>query len=128
MPSWLLISYYLTVAFNPQNDYTIYINSYNYAVTTNINNSYSLDIGGQAEIVNMLRFGGSIKTYAYNENMEISFSPVFVKYNVSASMFYKGIEFGIKHKCDHPIVSSNKIFGTQGGNETSIFLTLKGQL
>lgn len=123
---WLVLSYLLSASFHPQNSVIVFNQSSFSSHWAENPNSLSLTVGGTAEAFNLFRLTGNIQTYAYpTPNKAVSFQPFRSDYFVSASLFYRGLEVGIMHECDHPTVSF-PLHSWSGGNETSIFLTLKG--
>jgi len=85
-------------------------------------NSFTVNMGMGFEAWNILRVKGFMESYQFpNENG--LFSPFRIDYGFNACLFYKGLELGFYHECDHPVsYSINTIESIYGNKDTSIYL------
>jgi hypothetical protein len=128
MPSWLILSYVLSVGFIPTQVQCIGESSNNIEYIDNKNETIAtLNIEG--EIFNHFRIGigsNSYQTFNAIKNGLPSFCPYRIDYAFKFEIYDKGLSLGIQHECDHPILSdfssNNKYFLSQ----TIMFIQYKG--
>ena len=119
MNTWLVVGWFLTLSFYPQNNEMIYLDaSYN---MLNNRNSFSQDIELYVEIIDKIRLYTSVKTY----NISFVFPPHFYRtdYTLGIECFSKNFIFGILYKRDQVVLPYTEGFAAE---KIEIYTTVKG--
>jgi hypothetical protein len=126
---WLTLTWLLTIGYSPIQLSNWNVNSTTSAEISGVQSSYfTTDIGLSAEAWNHVRLSTDIETYEITDLSYTSFFPFRANYTISLALYAKGIELGIRHECDHPIVSTLSVV-PEGilMDETTVYIKLSGK-
>jgi hypothetical protein len=127
MPSWLVLSWALTVGYVPA-QYEILTSPLNTDTVENLRSGLiatSAELGVNAEILKHFRLSASCETYQYLMPELFGFAPYRADYVFGAAIFADNIELGLRHECDHG-VNSGPIEGHYASLETQFYLKISG--
>jgi hypothetical protein len=135
MPAWLVLTYLFTIGSVPTQSEGIEIlknsNKYTYALPLEGQNT-SVTFGLGTELFNIFRIQSEMKSYqTFQEikNVLPSFMPYRIDYTFKAELFYKNISLGIRHECDHSVISeSYPTINKYISSETEIYLKFEGKI
>jgi hypothetical protein len=90
---------------------------------------YSCDLALSLSAFDHLRFYTDWESFATkNEGHNLFFAPYRIDYSVGFALYAKGIELGIRHECDHPVVfsRSQRFDYSSLSSDTSLYLRFSG--
>jgi hypothetical protein len=124
---FLLVTYALVLSWLPLDDSYTIGQSGRIAPIASYSSAYSVDASAGLEAFGFLRLSAGIETLMLRNPYAagMAFSPFQSNYRASASVFYRGLEVGIAHECDHPVMSG-WLQGAYGKTETRLFISFKG--
>jgi hypothetical protein len=124
--SWLVLSWFLTLGLVPQNDQML-VQSHDAIYTANP--CFEQTAGLSLTALDHARAFFAIKTYEVKSN-SLLFAPFRSDYSIGAEVFSRNIILGIKHECDHPVVSNPGSFASNGYylGTTEVYLTFHGSM
>jgi hypothetical protein len=103
MPSWIVLSWALTVGWLPSSGVAIVDTNNSTAIVNQ--NTFSSKFEISAEAINHIRVWGSAETRESFDNSGTLglFNPYEAYYRFGTAIYSKGIEVGIEHECAHGI-------------------------
>jgi hypothetical protein len=131
MPSWIILSWALVLGFVPEQADVVSKGNLTCvdAIRTDLTATVA-ELSVQADILRHFRLWGAMENYQYFSGFDSSsgglgFYPYRADYTAGAAIYADGIELGIRHECDHPVVAGS----TQGyyySMETQIYIKISG--
>lgn len=91
-------------------------------------NSFTVDMGMGFEAWNFIRVKGFMESYQF-PNGDGFFCPFRIDYGFNACLFYKGLEFGVYHECDHPVAYNiDSIKDLYGSTNTRLYFKYESRI
>lgn len=121
MPTWLILSWLLRLAYTPQDDASLGCK----APCLDTSKHFEQTLGLSAEAFGHLRIETDIRTSDFAES-GLRFNPYSVDYGLSLELFGRGWKLFWRHDCIHDVISEPKQLSSWMSNKTSIGLELSG--
>ena len=121
MPSWLVLSWALTVGYMPSNAQSMSRES------LFDGGCYEQTIGGSAEILGHIRLLTDIVTLDRYVKGEYCFSPFRTTYHIALETYAGPFTVGCRHFCTHAVDGNNDgALERYSASATGFYLTVKG--
>lgn len=133
LPSWLVLSWALTLGIVPQQVDVVAQGQMECAdaIRTDMLTTVA-ELRVEARALDHIRLWGAMENYQYFSGFPeagsggtFGFLPFRADYTAGLAIFAGPIELGIRHECDHPVVAG-VIRGNYLSMETQIYLTISG--
>lgn len=130
LPSWLVLSWALTLGVVPQQVDVVSRGSSECAdaIRTDMVATVA-ELSVSAEFFGHARIWGAMENYQYFPGFSgggLGFYPYRADYTAGLAIFAGPIELGIRHECDHPVIAAASLQGHYLSNETQIYLKISG--
>lgn len=121
--SWLIISWFLTVGFMPQNTEVFSVGET--TIYTDHPNAMYQTIGLEALAFDHLRIWSDIRTYEHTTN-GYQYYPFRSDYQIGLDLLAGPVTIGVKHECDHPVIWNQAQDLGYLNMQTEVFVRIKG--
>jgi len=125
---WLIFSWALVTGYLPYNSQEITQGAE--GVSMNNPGSYSTTFFFSADVIQHFKVWGSIETFMMFDEVDTNgtFYPFEDYYKIGAAVYWKFLEIGVEHECDHGVLYSNQDQTWLGGGYTKFYLRVAGKI